>query len=117
MPLAIEFVSAARVMVLKVYGPLTLPEVRHAPERVAMHGCYLPGVSILLEPIEGPDARAADEVQRLQASLQQQLPLSRIAVAWPRSGDESPDGAGLAEAQAPAFRGRAEAIKWLARRA
>jgi hypothetical protein len=110
MPLAVEYLIGARVLLLKIYGSLSANDVRDATDKVELHGCYFAGVPILVEVTDSPAIRLEGEVARLRATLRQRLPRSRVAFAW------NPPDAGVLpwpDDEAPAFRTRAEALHWL----
>jgi hypothetical protein len=111
MPLAIEYMNRARVLVVKVYGQIAIPELRDAPEKIAVHGCYFAGVPLLIELGEWPSARLAADLQKLKTSLLENFPRSRVAVALdasvPRPSEPSSDS------EFSAFGSRSEALAWL----
>jgi hypothetical protein len=111
MPLAIEYVIRSRVLVLKVYGQIAISELREVPEKIAVHGCYVPGVPLLIELAEWPSARLAADLQKLTTSLQDNFPQSRIALAWDETVTKPSEHS--TDVDLKAFRSRAEALAWL----
>ena len=114
MPTAVEYLNGPQVLVVRIYGPLTAPELRDTSHGLGSHGCYRPGIGVLLEPTDPPDARSVDDVRRLRQAVQHELPQSRVAVVWPRSLTDHADRdllGGLA-----AFSSRDDALRWCVRR-
>lgn len=114
MPTAVEYLNGPQVLLVRLYGPLSAPELRDAAHGLASHGCYRPGIGILLEPMEPPDARGVEEVRRFRQSVQHELPQSRIALVWLRDLTEKADRElldGLA-----VFGSREDALRWCSRR-
>lgn len=111
MPLALEYMIRARVLVLKVYGQIAVAELRATPEKIAAHGCYFPGLPILIELAEWPAQRLESDLRKLLSVLEEHFPHSRIALAWDASvarPAESPN-----DPQLKTFSSRAEALAWL----
>jgi hypothetical protein len=111
MPLALEYMIRARVLVLKFYGQIAVAELRGTPEKIAAHGCYFPGLPILIELAEWPAERLENDIRKLLSALDEHFPRSRVALAWDASiawPPESPNNPHL-----KAFSSRAEALAWL----
>jgi hypothetical protein len=114
MPTAVEFLNGPQVLLLRLYGPLSAPELRDAAHGLGGHGCYRPGIGILLEPTDPPDGRSVEDVRRLRQAVQGELPQSRVAVVWTRTLTEQADREilnGLA-----VFSSRDDALRWCVRR-
>jgi hypothetical protein len=113
-PTAVEYLNGPQVLVLRIYGPLTSPELRDASHGLGGHGCYKHGIGILLEPTDPPDSRSVDDVRRLRQAVQHELPQSRVAVVWSRTLTEQADRELLSNLAA--FNSRDDALRWCVRR-
>jgi hypothetical protein len=111
MPLAIEYMIRSRVLVLRVYRLIAISELREVPEKIAVHGCYFPGVPLLIELAEWPSARLTADLQKLRMSLEDNFPQSRIALAWDATVTKPSEHS--TDVELKAFRSRDEALAWL----
>jgi len=111
MCLALEFLSIPRVLMLKLYAALKPAERRTVIDNVRVHGCYRPGVPLLVDSTDNESSNVLTEVRALRAALASALPDSPIAIlVKPASG---PSDDALTE-DAPFFTSRADALRWLA---
>lgn len=94
---------------LRVYAEWKAADRRTAVDNIKAHGCYRPGIPLLIDSTEvAPDVLS--DVRVLRAAMASALPESRIAIVVnPAAG--LPDEA-LTQA-APVFTARADALRWL----
>jgi hypothetical protein len=111
MSLAVEFLSGPQVLMLRVYAQLRPAERRTAVENIRMHGCYHPGVPLLLDCTETKSPDLMADVRALKAALASALPDSPIAIVV-KPASSPPDEA-LTQG-GPVFTARADALRWLA---
>jgi hypothetical protein len=108
---ALEFLSIPRVLMLKLYAHLKPPERRTVIDNVRVHGCYRPGVPLLVDSTDNEAPSVLTDVRVLRAALASALPDSPIAIlVKPASG---PSDEALTEG-GPFFTSRADALRWLA---
>ena len=74
-----------------------------------MHGCYHPGVPLLVDTTDNESPDYLTDARALRAALASALPGSAIAILVPESG---PSDQALTEG-GPVFLSRADALRWL----
>ena len=109
MCLALEFLTGSRVLLLKLYAQLTPAERRTGVENVRMHGCYHPGVPLLVDTTDNESPDYLTDARALRAALASALPGSAIAILVSENG---PSDQALTEG-GPVFLSRADALRWL----
>ena len=96
---------------LKLYAHLKPAERRTVIDNVRGHGCYRPGVPLLVDSTDNESPNVLTDVRALRAALASALPDSPIAIlVKPASG---PSDEALTEG-GPFFTSRADALRWLA---
>ena len=110
MSFAVEFLSGPRVLMLRVYAPITLPERRTAVEIIRVHGCYRQGVPLLLDSTETASSDSMTDITALRSALASAFPDSPIAIVV-KPGGTPPDEAVLQGG--PVFIVLADALRWL----
>jgi hypothetical protein len=96
---------------LKLYAHLKPPDRRTVIDSVRVHGCYRPGVPVLVDSTDNEAPSVLTDVRVLRAALAPALPDSPIAILV-KSASGPPDEA-LTEG-GPFFTSRADALRWLA---
>jgi hypothetical protein len=96
---------------LRLYAQLKPAERRTAVENVRVHGCYRPGVPLLLDSTDTESPDLVTDVRALRAALASALPGSPIAIVV-KPASCPPDEA-LTQG-GPVFTARADALRWLA---
>ena len=108
MSIAIEFLNGPAVLMLRVYAQWKGTERRTAVKNVRVHGCYRPGIPILIDSTQvAPDL--LPDVGSLTSALATSLPESRIAVIVSDTPPQhEPTALGTA-----VFTSREDALAWL----
>ena len=109
MSFALEFLSGPRVLLLKLYAQLRPADLRAGVENVRVHGCYQPGVPLLLDTTDNESLDCLTDARALRAALASALPGSAVAILVPES---APSDQALTEG-GPVFISRADALRWL----
>jgi hypothetical protein len=109
MCIAIEFLNAPSVLMLRVYAEWKVTERRTAVKNVRVHGCYRSGMPILIDSTQvAPDL--LPDVSALRATLASSLRDSRVAVLVTAVTPPQTEPAVLGEA---VFTSLKEALAWL----
>jgi len=106
---ALEFLSGPRVLVLRLYDQPVRTEITGAIHNVTRHGCYRPGVPLLLDVTQIESLELAGDLYLLRVALTSAMPDSPLAVVVPVAGvsDEAPWDRTV-------FTSRSDALNWLA---